>query len=113
MSSNIGVMGHPIGHTKSPVFQQAGLDELGIKETFEAWDVAPDDLEAIYAEVDDELAAKATDEFVADPGTIVDHKWTGAEVKACCRLSALLDVPLLQAAQNVGVVPPDQQTGQK
>jgi shikimate dehydrogenase len=45
MSSNIGVMGHPIGHTKSPVFQQAGLDELGIKETFEAWDVAPEDLE--------------------------------------------------------------------
>ncbi len=38
-------MGHPIGHTKSPVFQQAGLDELGIKETFEAWDVAPEDLE--------------------------------------------------------------------
>ncbi|SVD59845.1 uncharacterized protein METZ01_LOCUS412699, partial [marine metagenome] len=25
MNSNIGVMGHPIGHTKSPVFQQAGL----------------------------------------------------------------------------------------
>jgi shikimate dehydrogenase len=45
MSSNIGVMGHPIGHTKSPVFQQAGLDKLGIKETFEAWDVAPEDLE--------------------------------------------------------------------
>jgi shikimate dehydrogenase len=49
MSSNIGVMGHPIGHTKSPVFQQAGLDELGIKETFEAWDVAPEDLEAKVA----------------------------------------------------------------
>ncbi len=30
-----------------------------------------------------------------------DTDWTGAEVKACCRLSALLDVPLLQAAQNV------------
>ncbi len=45
MSSNIGVMGHPIGHTKSPIFQQAGLDELGIKETFEAWDVMPDELE--------------------------------------------------------------------
>ena len=44
MSSNIGVMGHPIGHTKSPVFQQAGLDELGINETFEAWDVLPEDL---------------------------------------------------------------------
>jgi len=30
-----------------------------------------------------------------------DANWTGAEIKACCRLSALLDVPLVQAAQNV------------
>jgi hypothetical protein len=30
-----------------------------------------------------------------------DENWTEAEVKACCRLSALLDVPLVQAAQNV------------
>ncbi len=30
-----------------------------------------------------------------------DTDWTGAEVKACCRLSALLDVPLAQAAQHV------------
>jgi hypothetical protein len=30
-----------------------------------------------------------------------DDNWTGAEIKACCRLSALLDVPLVQAAQNV------------
>jgi hypothetical protein len=30
-----------------------------------------------------------------------DHNWTGAEIKACCRLSALLDVPLAQASQNV------------
>ena len=30
-----------------------------------------------------------------------DTNWTGAEVKSCCRLSALLDVPLVQAAQNV------------
>ena len=44
MNSNIGVMGHPIGHTKSPVFQQAGLDALNIEETFEAWDVTPEAL---------------------------------------------------------------------
>ncbi len=30
-----------------------------------------------------------------------DKDWTGAEIKACCRLSALLDVSLIQAAQNV------------
>lgn len=30
-----------------------------------------------------------------------DAQWTGAEIKSCCRLAALLDVPLMQAAQNV------------
>jgi len=30
-----------------------------------------------------------------------DAQWTGAEIKACCRLAALLDVPLVAAAQNV------------
>ena len=30
-----------------------------------------------------------------------DDNFTGAEIKACCRLAALLDVSLVQAAQNV------------
>jgi hypothetical protein len=30
-----------------------------------------------------------------------DNSWTGAEIKACCRLSALLNVPLLEAAHHV------------
>jgi len=30
-----------------------------------------------------------------------DESLTGAEIRACCRLAALLDVPLVQAAQNV------------
>ena len=30
-----------------------------------------------------------------------DAAWTGAEVKSCCRLAALLDVPLADAAQHV------------
>lgn len=30
-----------------------------------------------------------------------DELWTGAEIRACCRLSALLDVPLVQAAANI------------
>ncbi len=30
-----------------------------------------------------------------------DAQWTGAEIKSCCRLAALLDLPLVQAAQNV------------
>ena len=30
-----------------------------------------------------------------------DDLWTGAEVRSCCRLAALLDLPLTAAAQNV------------
>ena len=30
-----------------------------------------------------------------------DANWTGAEIKSCCRLASLLDVPLAQASQNV------------
>jgi hypothetical protein len=30
-----------------------------------------------------------------------DTNWTGAEIKSCCMLASLLDVPLVQAAQNV------------
>jgi SpoVK/Ycf46/Vps4 family AAA+-type ATPase len=30
-----------------------------------------------------------------------DDTWTGAEIKSCCRLAALLDLPLIAAAQNI------------
>jgi hypothetical protein len=30
-----------------------------------------------------------------------DVGWSGAEIRACCRLAALLDVPLVQAGQNI------------
>lgn len=43
------------------------------------------------------------DQFLIDAkeSQTADHEWTGAEVKACCRLSALLDVPLTEAARQV------------
>ena len=31
----------------------------------------------------------------------VDTDWSGAEIRACCRLATLLDMPLMEAAQNV------------
>jgi hypothetical protein len=41
--------------------------------------------------------------FKLDPNQTLpnDTDWTGAEIRACCRLAALLDVPLLAASQNV------------
>jgi hypothetical protein len=43
------------------------------------------------------------DMFESDPQQPkpVDTQWTGAEIRACCRLAALLDVPLVEAAKNV------------
>ena len=37
----------------------------------------------------------------ADQRLPEDQDWTGAEIRACCRLAALLDVPIVQAAQNI------------
>jgi hypothetical protein len=30
-----------------------------------------------------------------------DPEWTGAEIQSCCRLAALLEIPLIEAAQNI------------
>ena len=45
-TSNFGIIGYPLGHTLSPVFQNAALQHCGIDEVFEAWPTHPDDLEA-------------------------------------------------------------------
>ncbi len=44
MPQRLGIIGHPIGHSISPVFQQAALDAIGFDGTYQPWDVAPDDL---------------------------------------------------------------------
>ena len=41
MSLRLGIIGYPIGHSISPIFQQAGLDHLGIDATYEKWEVTP------------------------------------------------------------------------
>lgn len=46
MSNVLGIIGFPIGHSISPKFQQAALDYYGIDGTYEAWEVAPQDVEA-------------------------------------------------------------------
>jgi hypothetical protein len=38
--------------------------------------------------------------YANHPG-VPDNQWTGAEIKACCRLAALLNLPLEQAAENI------------
>jgi hypothetical protein len=40
-------------------------------------------------------------DIAANQPVPTDTDWTGAEIKSCCRLSALLDIPLSEAATNV------------
>ena len=40
-------------------------------------------------------------ELDADQKLPSDDQFTGAEIRSCCRLAALLDVPLVQAVVNV------------
>lgn len=40
----VGVIGDPVAHSLSPVFQQAALDELGINASYERWHTPADEL---------------------------------------------------------------------
>ena len=42
MSVELGIIGYPIGHSISPVFQQAALDHGSIDATYQAWEVQHD-----------------------------------------------------------------------
>ena len=45
MQTALGIIGYPIGHSMSPVFQQAGLDACGVDAQYVAYQVAPDEVE--------------------------------------------------------------------
>lgn len=42
--TRVGLIGHPVGHSISPRFQQAAFDALRIPALYELWDTLPEDL---------------------------------------------------------------------
>jgi len=44
MMEKVGLIGYPLGHSISPVFQQAAFDELGLSVRYELWETDPDKL---------------------------------------------------------------------
>ncbi len=46
MTHRVGVIGHPVAHSISPRFQQAGFDAACIDARYEAWDLQPTELES-------------------------------------------------------------------
>ncbi len=49
MSTRVGLIGHPLGHSISPRFQQAAFDAIGLDAQYEAWDLPPEELETFIA----------------------------------------------------------------
>ena len=62
MAGKLGIFGYPIGHSLSPVFQQAALDHHEIDACYAAWETHPNDLRTAVARLrDDEyLGANVT-----------------------------------------------------
>ena len=42
MTKRLGIIGYPIGHSISPIFQQVALDHIGIDAIYEKWEVTPE-----------------------------------------------------------------------
>ena len=44
--ARVGLIGHPVAHSRSPAMQQAAFDALGIAARYELWDTLAADLRA-------------------------------------------------------------------
>ncbi|MSQ15078.1 MAG: shikimate dehydrogenase [Dehalococcoidia bacterium] len=58
----VGIIGYPLGHTLSPVFQQAALDFLKLDIRYEVWETPPDRLKEMVGSLgkSDVLGANVT-----------------------------------------------------
>lgn len=45
MTKTVGLIGYPLGHSISPIFQQAAFDHLGLDTRYELWETEPDKLQ--------------------------------------------------------------------
>lgn len=82
-----GLIGHPIGHSRSPAMQQAAFDALGIPARYELWDTPPKKLA-------DRVAALRAPEMLGANVTI-PHK---------SAVVPLLDDVAPETSRHVGVV---------
>lgn len=46
MTKKAGVIGHPVGHSKSPLIHRYWLEKYGIAGNYETYDIAPQDLQS-------------------------------------------------------------------
>ena len=70
----IGLIGHPVAHSRSPQMQQAALDALGIAARYELWDTPADHLAKRVASMRDPeiLGANVTIPYKAAVAPLLD-----------------------------------------
>ncbi len=51
MTGSVGLIGHGLKHSISPLFQQAAFDHLGLDIRYEAWETEPSELENVLEKV--------------------------------------------------------------
>lgn len=94
MTDRYGVIGHPIGHSKSPVIHRLFAEQTGQDMSYEAFDIAPDELEA---------RLKAfTDEGIRGVNVTVPHKENVARL-----VDQLTDRAHLAGAANTVIIAED------
>ena len=70
------LLGHPLGHSASPVFQNAGFKALGVDVTYELCDIPPEELESKIKEIRESgeyLGCNVTIPYKVDVKNLVDR----------------------------------------
>lgn len=75
MTQKVGLIGYPLGHSISPVFQQAAFDHLGLDVRYELWETWRENLSEVVQGIrsDDKLGANVTVPYKEDVIALLDE----------------------------------------
>jgi shikimate dehydrogenase len=78
--SRLVLLGHPVSHSLSPLFQNAALEACGLPQRYDALDVSPNDLPALLSQLRSERAAgNVTLPHKGDVWALAKRRSSGAE----------------------------------
>ncbi len=75
MKQTVGLIGYPLGHSISPIFQQAAFDHLGLDVRYELWETEPEKLESAVKGIlsPDKLGSNVTVPYKEDVIPFLDE----------------------------------------
>ena len=64
MMQNVGLIGYPLGHSISPIFQQAAFDHLNLDVRYELWETPPEKLEEVVKGIRSESILGSNEQYL-------------------------------------------------